>query len=108
MTKSTWELTNISKNRKNVGFKWVFCTKNDGLGEIIRYKTQMIAKGYSQVARVDFNKTFAPVAKFINIICIFPLWAAMDWEIYEMNVNIVFFNRTLEVEIYVHQPEDFV
>ena len=32
----------------------------------------------------------------------------MDWEIYEMNVNIVFFNRTLEVEIYVHQPEDFV
>ena len=51
----------------------MFCTKNDGLGEIIRYKTQMIAKGYSQVARVDFNKTFAPVAKFINIICIFPL-----------------------------------
>ena len=42
----------------------MFCTKKVALDEIIRYAAQLVAKGYSQVAGVDFNETFAPVAKF--------------------------------------------
>ena len=42
--------------------------------------------------KVDINKTFALVAKFITIICILTLRAAMDWEIHQMDINATFFN----------------
>ena len=75
----------------------MFCTKRDASSEIVRYKARLIAKGYSQVARVDFNKTFVPVAKFITIICILIIiGTAMDWEIHQMNVKVVFLNEILK------------
>ena len=83
----------------------MFRTKNDALGEIVRYTTRLIAKGYSQVAGVDFNEVFASMAKFITIRCILALKAAL---IYQMLVKAAFFNGILEVEIYIDQPEGFV
>jgi hypothetical protein len=65
-------------------------------------------KGYSQVAGVDFDETFAPVAKFITIRCILAIAAAMNWEIYQMDVKTTFLNGVLKVVIYVDQPEGFV
>ena len=56
----------------------MFRTKKDALGEIIMYKTWLVSKGYSQVAGVDFNDTFAPVVKFITIRCILVLEAAIN------------------------------
>ena len=57
---------------------------------------------------VDFNETFASVAKFITITCILTLRAAMNWEIHQMNVKITFSNGILEVKIYMDQLNDFV
>ena len=45
MTNGTWELTNLPNNRKSVGFKWVFRTKNDVFSKIVRYKAQLVARG---------------------------------------------------------------
>lgn len=53
-------------------------TKKDALGEIVKYKTQLVAKGYLQVAEVDFNKTFVFVAKFIINRFILAIGTAMD------------------------------
>ena len=63
-----WELTNFLKDSKSVRYKWVFCTKKDALGEIVRYEAHLVARRYFLVARVDFNESFAVVAKFITII----------------------------------------
>ena len=101
-------MTKLSKDRKNVGCKWVFCTKNDALGEIIRYKARLVAKRYSYVASVDFDETFSFVTKFITIRCIIALRTAMDWKTYQMYVEITYLNGILEVEIYMYQPEGFV
>jgi hypothetical protein len=86
----------------------VFRTKHDASGNIIRYKTRLVAKNYSQVTRVDFDETFAPVAKFITIRCILAIAAAMNWEIHQMDVKTAFLNGVLEVVIYMDQPEGFV
>jgi hypothetical protein len=43
------------KDHKNVGCKWVFCTKKDASGHIVKHKARLVAKGYSQVEGVDFN-----------------------------------------------------
>jgi hypothetical protein len=66
-----WELTTLPKSRKVVGCKWVFKTKKDAAGEIVCHKARSMARSmarrFSQVQGVDFNETFAPVAKFITI-----------------------------------------
>ena len=56
----------------------MFLTNRDALGEIIRCKVQLVAKGYFPMAGVDFNKIFALVAKFITIRCILAIETAMD------------------------------
>ena len=78
MANGTWELTPIPKNRQSVGCKWVFRTKRDASGNVVKYKARLVAKGYSQVASVDLNKTFALVAKFSTIRCILALGTIMD------------------------------
>jgi hypothetical protein len=46
-----------------VGTKWVFHNKQDECGVIIRNKAQLVAKGYAEVLGLDFEETFAPVAR---------------------------------------------
>ncbi len=86
MANDTWELVPLPKDCKSVGCKWVFSTKRDASGHIVRHKDKLVAKGYSQVKGVDFNETFAPVAKFTTIRCMLPIGSAMDLEIHQVDV----------------------
>jgi hypothetical protein len=108
MANGTWELVPLPKDRKSVGCKWVFRTKRDGSGHIVRHKARLVAKGYSQVEGVDFNETFAPVAKFTTIRCMLAIGAAMDLEIHQMDVKTTFLNGELEEDIYMDQLQGFV
>jgi hypothetical protein len=108
MANGTWELVPLPKERKSVGCKWVFRTKRDASGHIVRHKARLVAKGYSQVEGVDFNETFVPVAKFTTIRCMLAIGAAMDLEIHQMDVKTAFLNGELEEDIYMDQPQGFV
>jgi hypothetical protein len=104
----TWELVELPQDRTSVGCKWVFCTKRDANGDIVRYKARLVAKGYSQVEGMDFNETFAPVAKFSTIRCVLALGASMDLEMHQMDVKTAFLKPFLKEVIYMDQPEGFV
>jgi hypothetical protein len=108
MANGTWELVLLPKDRKSVGCKWVFRTKRDASSHIVRHKARLVAKGYYQVEGVDFNETFAPVAKFTTITCMLAIGAAMDLEIHQMDVKTPFLNGELEEDIYMDQPQRFV
>jgi len=108
MANGTWELVPLPKDRKSVGCKWVFRTKRDASGHIVRHKARLVAKGYSQVEGVDFNETFAPVAKFTTIRCMLAIGAIMDLEIHQMDVKTAFLNGELEEDIYMDQPQGVV
>ena len=69
---------------------------------------QLVKKIYYQVAGVNFNKTFAPMAKFIIIRCILAIGTAIYWKIHQMDVNATFFNRVSEMKIYIDQLENSV
>ena len=56
------------KDRRNViGTKWIFKNKQDENGIIVRNKARLVAQGYSQVEGIDFDETYAPVARLESI-----------------------------------------
>ena len=75
----TWELVPLPKGKKAIGCRWVYTVKLKADGSIDKYKAKLVAKGYTQKYRVDYEETFAPVAK-INTICILiSITANRDW-----------------------------
>ncbi|KAJ9545054.1 hypothetical protein OSB04_024761 [Centaurea solstitialis] len=88
--------------------KWIFRNKKDESGFIVRNKARLVAKGYSQHEGIDYDETFAPVAR-IEAIRIFLAYAAhKNIKVFQMDVKSAFLNGVLHEEVYIEQPEGFV
>ena len=97
----------MPKNRTIIGTKWLFRNKMDENGIVTRNKARLVAKGYSQEEGIDFDETFAPVAR-LEAIRIFLAYAAhANFKVYQMDVKSAFLNGELEEEVYVQQPPGF-
>ena len=51
----SWKLVNLHKDKKTVGCKWVFTVKSKADGSVERYKTRLVAKGFTQTLRIDYQ-----------------------------------------------------
>ena len=58
-----WELVPRPNNQSVIGTKWVYRNKMDENGIIIRNKARLVAQGYNQQEGIDYEETFAPVAR---------------------------------------------
>ena len=58
-----WILEERPQGARVIGTKWVFHNKQDDQGVVVRNKTRLVAKGFSQIESLDFGETFAPVAR---------------------------------------------
>jgi hypothetical protein len=90
-----------------VGTKWVFCNKKDEYGVVTRNKERLVAKGYAQVAGLDFEETFAPVARLESIRILLAYIAHHSFKLFQMDVKRTFLNGPIKEEVYVEQPPDF-
>ncbi|KAI5348232.1 hypothetical protein L3X38_001119 [Prunus dulcis] len=104
----TWELVDRSVDKPVIGVKWVFKTKLNLDGSVQKNKARLVAKGYSEKPRVDYNETFALVARLDTIRTLIALAAQKGWQLYQLDVKSAFLNGILEEEVYVDQPEGFV
>ena len=62
-----WELTQLPSGCKPVGSKWVFKVKTDEDGNVERYKARLVAQGFTQKFRTDYDKTFSPVVRLESL-----------------------------------------
>jgi hypothetical protein len=98
----------VERSKKNVvGTKWALCNKQDEHGVVTRNKTRLMAKGYSQVECLDFDETFATVARLESIYILLAYATQHDFKIYQMDVKSVFLNESIKEEVYVEQPPGF-
>jgi len=104
----TWRLTDRPASRCVLKGKWVYKVKNevDKKGNnTTRHMTRLCFMGNRQIKGLDFNETFAPVAKVTTIRCILAMTAANGWEIHQMDVKTALLNGVLDDEVYMEQPD---
>eukprot|EP00253_Pinus_taeda_P029575 PITA_29575 len=101
------DLVELLTGRKPIGNKWVFKKKTNAEGKVEKYKSQLVAKDYSQVPRIDFGDSFSPVAKVASIRLLLSIAAAFDFEVEQMDVKTTFLHGDLEEEIYMKQSKGF-
>jgi hypothetical protein len=102
-----WELTELSKDRKAVGCKWVFKVKHNADASVERNKARLFAQRFSQTYGVDYDETFSPVARFESIRTVIALSVQRGLKLHQLDVTAAFLNGELEDEVYMKQPEGF-
>nr|GEX74138.1 retrovirus-related Pol polyprotein from transposon TNT 1-94 [Tanacetum cinerariifolium] len=105
---TVWELVPRPDKVIVITLKWIYKVKHDELGGILKNKAHLVARGYRQEEEIEFEESFAPVAR-LEAIWIFLAYAAhKNMVVYQMDVKTAFLNGNLREEVYVSQPDGFV
>ena len=107
MENDTWDLVELPEGRTAVGCKWVFKVKYNGEGKAVRFKSRLVAKGYSQKHGIDFEETFSPVVRFSSVRTLLALAVQKNMIVHRMDVVTAFFNGNLDEEIYMQQLDGY-
>lgn len=103
----TWELVDLPKGKKLVGYKWEFTIKYKSNGTVERYKALLVAKWYTQSYGILYQETFAHLANMNSVRVLISLAANQEWPLLQFDVKNVFLNGHLEKEIYMDTPPRF-
>src|SRR5271169_1952510 len=103
---NTWSIVpRLPKGHNLIGCRWVFKHKLDPDGNILQYKARLVAKGFTQQYGIDYDETYAPVAKFPSIRTLLAIGNSLNMEIHQMDVKTAFLNGDLDEEIYMSVPD---
>eukprot|EP00253_Pinus_taeda_P009890 PITA_09890 len=105
---STWELVPRPNDKNVIGTKWIFKNKRNENGDVIRNKARVVCKGYAQQEGIDFEETFAPVARLEATRMFLALSSYKKFKVFQMDVKYAFLNGDLEEEVYIEQPDGFI
>nr|GFA38443.1 retrovirus-related Pol polyprotein from transposon TNT 1-94 [Tanacetum cinerariifolium] len=103
-----WELVDRPLCTNVINLKWLWKNKRDKENTVIRNKSRLVAKGYAQKEGVDFEESFAPVARLEAVRLFIEHATYKSLTIYQMDVNTAFLYGPLKEEVYINQPNGFV
>jgi hypothetical protein len=107
MKNDVWEVVPRPEGKSVVTSRWLYKLKHAGDGSIEKYKARFVARGFSQVEGVDYDETFALVARYTSIRAVISIAAEMGWKIHQMDVKTAFMNGLIQEEVYIEQPLGF-
>lgn len=92
----TWYLTDLPKGKKAIGCRWLYKRKPGIPGvEEPRYKSRLVAKGYSQKEGIDYQEIFSPVVKHVSIRVMLSIVVDQDLELEQLDVKTAFLHGTI-------------
>ena len=92
----TWELVDFPEDKNCIGVKWIYKTKLYVEGEFEKNKERLVSHEFSQQLNIDYNETFAPVARLDIVRMVLAIVAHNKWCKYQMGVKYAFLNDFLE------------
>ena len=102
-----WHLVPRPLNGSVIGTKWVYRNKINEEGKIVRNKVRLVAKGYNQEFGIDFEESFAPVARLEVIRTLLTYASSKGFQLQQMDVKSTFLNGYIKEDVYVEQPPIF-
>nr|GEU62397.1 copia protein [Tanacetum cinerariifolium] len=99
---------NLRTNMTIIGTKWVFRNKLDENGVVSRNKARLVAQGYNQQEGINYDESYAPVARLKSISILLAYACALDFKLFQMDVKSAFLNGFVNKKVYVAQPLGFI
>jgi hypothetical protein len=93
-----------------VDSRWVLRVKKNAAGEIEKYKARLVAKGFTQIYGIDFDETYAPVARLASFRLLLAIAARNDWPVDAFDFDLAYLNSILDDNdeiIYLEQPPHY-
>jgi Reverse transcriptase (RNA-dependent DNA polymerase)/GAG-pre-integrase domain/gag-polypeptide of LTR copia-type len=103
-----WTLVIRQAYMKVLQGKWLFVIKSNEDGVGCRFKCRWVAGGHRQVEGIDFNETFAPVARLSTFRVVVAVAAYRGWSVHQLDISTAFLHGDIDMEVYVEQPHGFV
>lgn len=102
-----WRLKKLPEGRKAIENRWTFAKKFDPDGKLSRYKTRLVAQGFSQIPGQDFDQTYSPVMRLESFRNIVSLIAILNLDVGQMDIKGAYLNGNLCEETYIQQPQGY-
>ena len=102
-----WELVPLPPDVYPIGTKWIFKNKTDERGIVVKNKARLVVQGFRQEEGIDYDETFAPVARLEAIRLFLAFAVNHNIKVYQMDIKCAFLYGKLQEEVYVCQPPGF-
>ena len=100
----TWNLVDLPSGKSVINCKWVFKIKTRSYGTVDRYKARLVTRSFTEEYEIDYEKTFAHVARLSSVRTFISISMDRKWPLFHMDVKNSFLNGELSKEVYMKLP----
>ena len=94
-----WNLIPRPNDHSIIGTKWIFRNKMDEHSNIVKNKARLVVQGYSQEEEIDYDETYAPIARHEAIRMLLAFYVFKKFKLFQMDVKSAFLNGFINEEV---------